>query len=217
MLLGDDCYDYDQGFSGNGQFWLEFRDHKRGDRLGEHDGGTEPEEGLPYAIPNIANATYMGLGADAGKRVITFRDNAGGHYSNSVFDFQAKGIDIELLVDECSYSRFDDDNLTLKNNMFFSITADPIFSVSAGDGVSEDDINSSNAMLAAYFTDAGNEVDDPGFTLDGLSFKIIPTKDVSGNMDNYPAEWFETVNYKGAFDPSSNWADGWTLFSKYMN
>ncbi len=216
-FCGDDSFDYDQGYRGYGQYWAAIQGFERGDRLGEHDGGTDPETGQPYATPTIYNVTYVGRGDGAGKRTITFRDNAGGHYSNSIFYNQEKGIDIELLVDECSYSRFDDDNLTLKNNIFYHITADPIFSVSAGDGVSEDDINSSNAMLAAYFTDAGNEVNDPGFTLDGLSFKIIPTKDVSGNMDNYPAEWFETVNYKGAFDPSSNWADGWTLFSKYMN
>ncbi len=216
-FCGDDSFDYDQGYRGYGQYWAAIQGFERGDRLGEHDGGTDPETGQPYATPTIYNVTYVGRGDGAGKRTITFRDNAGGHYSNSIFYNQEKGIDIELLVDECSYSRFDDDNLTLKNNIFYHITADPIFSVSAGDGVSEDDINSSNAMLAAYFTDAGNEVSDPGFTLDGLSFKIIPTKDVSGNMDNYPSEWFETVNYKGAFDPSSNWADGWTLFSKYMN
>jgi len=30
-------------------------------------------------------------------------------------------------------------------------------------------------------------------------------------------DWFEEVNYKGAFQPNENWAAGWALLSKYMN
>ena len=216
-FCGDDSFDYDQGYRGYGQFWAAIQGFERGDRLGEHDGGTDPETGQPYAIPTIYNVTYVGRGDGAGKRSITFRDNAGGHYSNSIFYNQEKGIDIELLVDECSYTRFENGELSLKNNIFFDITADPIFKVSAGDGVSEPDENDANATLAAYYSSAGNDVSDPGFTLDGLTFQIIPTNNVSGNMDTYPADWFQTVNYKGAFDPNANWAEGWTLFSKYMN
>lgn len=216
-FCGDDSFDYDQGFRGYGQFWLAVQGFERGDRLGEHDGGTDPETGQPYATPTIYNATYVGRGDGAGKRTITFRDNAGGHYSNSIFYNQEKGIDVELLVDECSYTRFGNGELTLKNNILFDIAKDPLLKVSAGDGVSEADETAANAALADYFTTAGNEVTDPGFTLDGLSFKVIPTNDVSGNMDSYPAEWFQTVNYKGAIDPNANWAEGWTLFSKYMN
>ena len=94
--VGDDSYDYDEGFRGYGQFWVAIQDETggSGDRLGEHDGGTDPETGEPYAIPNIYNATYIGRGADAGKRVITFRDNAGGKYYNSIFANQKKGIDV---------------------------------------------------------------------------------------------------------------------------
>ena len=216
-FCGDDSFDYDQGYRGYGQFWAAVQGFERGDRLGEHDGGTDPETAQPYATPTIYNVTYVGRGDGAGKRIITFRDNSGGHYSNSIFYNQEKGIDIELLVNECSYTRFEDGELTLKNNIFFDTSTNPIFKVSVGDGVSEDDENDANAALAAYYLAAGNDVTNPGFTLDGLSFKIIPTNDVSENMDSYPGDWFQIVNYKGAFDPASNWAEGWTLFSKYMN
>ncbi len=213
---GDDSFDYDQGYRGYGQFWVAVQGFERGDRLGEHDGGTDPETGQPYATPTIYNVTYVGRGDGAGKRTITFRDNAGGHYSNSIFYNQEKGIDVELLVDECSYTRFGSGELTLKNNIFYAIT-EPMFKVSADEGVSSDDEDAANAALSDYYENAGNAIVNPGFTLDGLSFKIIPTNDVSGNMDTYPGDWFQTVNYKGAFDPNANWAEGWTLFSKYMN
>ncbi|MGB0881419.1 MAG: hypothetical protein ACPGSO_00590, partial [Vicingaceae bacterium] len=53
--VGDDSYDYDQGFRGKGQFWVAI-ENANSDRGGEHDGGTSPEDGLPYATPVIYNA-----------------------------------------------------------------------------------------------------------------------------------------------------------------
>lgn len=218
VFCGDDLFDYDQGFHGNGQFWVGVQGFGHGDRVGEHDGGTEPETGQPYATPQIFNATYVGLQEGAGKRVITFRDNAGGHYANSIFYQQAFGVDIELLTTECSFSQFQDDNLTLKNNIFYLINEDKLLETTPGEGVSQEETNDANGQLTTYFTSAMNEVYNPGFNLNGLTFDVIPSNDVSENMAAYPTDsWFETVNYKGAFDPNENWTEGWTLFSKYMN
>jgi hypothetical protein len=217
-FCGDDSYDYDQGYRGNGQFWAAIQGFDRGDRLGEHDGGTDPETGIPYATPTIYNVTYLGRGDGAGKRVITFRDNAGGHYANSIFYSQEKGIDIELLTGECSYTRFGAEDLTLKNNIFYQINADPIFVVSAADDVDPLVAEEANSIVAAYFTTATNEVYDPGFTVTSSVFNIIPTNDVSANMGTVPVDsFFQSVNYKGAFEPGNNWAEGWTLVSKYMS
>jgi len=218
-FCGDDSYDYDQGYSGYGQFWLAVQGYGRGDRIGEHDGGTDPETGTPYAIPNIFNVTYMGRGEDAGKRLITFRDNAGGHYANSIMINQARGIDIELLSGECSYSKFESGDLTLTNNMFWDVAASTIFTISAADDVDSTTAANASANVAAYFATAGNAVEDPGITIDEAFslFNPVPTNSVGGTMTNTPDAWFETVNYKGAFDPNgTNWAAGWTLFSKYM-
>lgn len=216
-FCGDDCYDYDQGFRGYGQFWLAVQGFDKGDRIGEHDGGTDPETAQPYATPTIFNATYVGQGAAAGKRVITFRDNAGGHYANSIFYNQAKGVDIELLVGECSYKRFNAGELTLKNNLVFNIASDDYFTVSAADDVPAGDVDAASAVVAAYFAEANNSVTDPGFNVTASVFNVVPTNDVSQNMATPTDSWFKTVNYKGAVDPSNNWLAGWTLFSKYMN
>ncbi len=215
-FCGDDCFDYDQGYRGNGQFWAAIQGYDRGDRLGEHDGGTNPETGQPYAIPNIYNVTYCGRGAGAGRRVLTFRDNAGGHYANSIFYNQEKGVDIELLAGECSYTRFQNQQLTIENNIFYDIIADPIFKIAA-DGVTADEEAAANIVVSTYFTDASNEVYNPGFNVTSDIFNIIPTNDVTANMATIPTNAFFTdVNYKGAFEPGNNWAQGWTLISKYM-
>ena len=107
LFVDDDSYDYDEGYRGFGQYWVTVQEPNAGDRGGEHDGGTDPEDGIPYAAPVIYNATYIGRGIDAGKRAITFRDNAGGWYVNSIFANWGKGIDIENLASgQDSYARF---------------------------------------------------------------------------------------------------------------
>jgi hypothetical protein len=117
---GDDCFDYDEGFRGFGQFWCAVQSTDgEGDRGGEHDGGTDPETAEPYAIPTIFNATYIGNG---NSRTLTFRDNAGGFYNNSIFVDWNAGVDIEDLPDgEDSYKRFLNNQLSLNNNVFWNI------------------------------------------------------------------------------------------------
>jgi len=223
---GDDCYDYDEGFRGQGQFWLAVQDENDGDRIGEHDGGTDPETAEPYATPYIYNVTYIGRGAAAGKRTITFRDNAGGFYRNSIFMNQAQGIDIENLASaEDSYARFSEGNLKLENNIFYNIAGqtdgnDPaangaaLFTIS-GDGADATDLANSQNAFASYFATANNLVLDPGVS----ATNPVPTNSaVSGNTAaidgataNFNASFFTSVSYKGAFDPDgANWAAGWT-------
>ena len=118
---GDDSFDYDEGFRGLGQFWCAVQASDDGDRGGEHDGGTEPETATPYATPVIFNATYIGNGEG---RALTFRDNAGGQYHNSIFVNWAKGVDIENLDSEQdSYKQFQDGELALAGDVFWNIAA----------------------------------------------------------------------------------------------
>ncbi len=212
VYCADDSFDYDEGFRGYGQFWCAIQDPNEGDRIGEHDGGTDPETGTPYAEPKIYNVTYVGRGADAGKRTVTFRDNAGGHYVNSIFVNQAKGIDIENLADaQDSYKQFQDGILTIEHNVFWNIadgTPESIFKIS-GHGSSPADSTAAVEAFSAYFTAAGNEISDPGIS----ASNPVPAAPISDNMGSYPDSWFDNVNYKGAFG-DDNWAAGWTEFFK---
>lgn len=130
----DDGLDYDEGFRGENQFVIVYQDPTDGaaDRGGEHDGGTDPETGTPYATPKFYNVTSVG---NPGSRAITFRDNAGGEYHNSIFVNYGKGIDIEDLLgqEQDSYKQWADGILKLENNIFFNIgagtTAAEIFTV----------------------------------------------------------------------------------------
>lgn len=221
--VGDDAFDYDEGFSGMNQFMAAIQSADEGDRLGEHDGGPSSNElGEPFAHPIFSNVTYVGRGAAAGKRTITFRDNAGGEYHNSIFAEQAKGIDIEYREDgsgsslgQCSYSQWADEGILMLGNNIFQNVADGtgagIFQV-----VSEKDDNDQDLFtvpdqaktdFAAYFESAGNTVADAGVDA------VNPTAsgDVAGTDFEGLDTWFQVVGYKGAFRPNENWAAGWTL------
>jgi len=224
-FCGDDAYDYDEGYRGKGQFWLAIQENTSGNRGGEHDGGTTPEDGAPYAHPIISNATYIGRGISSGERALTFRDNAAGEYHNSIFFNWGKGIDIENLASgEDAYERFLDGELVIKNNVFWDVnvlgtsaSSSDIFKISMGDGWnsaidSTTELNASSSNFQASFDSKNNQVLDPGlnysFNLNGIN--VVPSMSVLSSPVN--DSWFTTVNYVGAFESSSeNWAKGWTL------
>jgi hypothetical protein len=216
----DDAFDWDQGYRGKGQFWLAVQDPTTGDRMGELDGADDPEDGTPLGGGMIYNATFVGKGAAAGSRVMTFRANGGGAFYNGIFVNQTKGVDVELkenLTAASSWKRFKNSELKIENNIFFDVadnTAAGVFKLSVVSGVSASDEASAQADWDAYIANANNTTDvDPGLVYPSTgSFNPVPTGAVSANLASYPTDFFTSVNYKGAFDPAAaNWADGWTL------
>ena len=203
-FCGDDSYDYDEGFRGNGQFWVTIQEEGGSDRGGEHDGGNKPDDGIPYAIPTIYNATYIGNSAS---RAITFRDNAGGHYANSIFHNFAKGIDVEDQASgEDSKARLDAGDLTLTDLIFSDVTASELLLTQNSDGDIQDTLTTSHSNISGITTASDL----------GLSFtNPVPTGgDVSGATAASDS-WFTTATYKGAFDPAgSNWLKGWSALDK---
>jgi hypothetical protein len=178
--VGDDSFDYDEGFRGKGQYWVSLNP---GDRHGEHDGGTDPETAQPYATPTIYNATYIG-----NESKLTFRDNAGGTYSNSIL-LVAK-IDVENLPSgEDSKSRLDDGDLMIKGNVIDAVTVI---------------VDSENASLVAHANVDDNSVVATGVTTTNpVPASATTATGLSGDT------FIEDVSYKGAFS-GTNWAAGWT-------
>ncbi len=215
----DDAFDYDQGYRGKAQFWLAVQDPETGDRLGEFDGADEPENGAPFAIPEIYNATFIG-NDNAGKKTITFRANAGGKIFNSIVINQNKGVDIEIKegsTTESSYKRLVSGDLKIENNIFFNIednTQTGVVKLNPDDAVSSAYLTTSTDFLGNYVANAKNTFDiNPGISTPKISnWSPVPTADVTTNLAEYPSTFFKTVAYKGAFDPNAeNWAKGWTL------
>jgi hypothetical protein len=219
IFCQDDAIDYDEGFRGNGQFWFVLQGTVGGvdfgDRGGEHDGGTTPEDGTPYSHPVIYNATYLGYGESKGKRAVTFRDNAGGEYHNSIFSEYGKGIDVEMMSTASSYNRFTEGNLLLEDNVFWNVAGNSttgIFKISVVDAaVTDADSIAAVANISSYFTTAGNTVENPGvvitYSTDGTLNPVPSTPPAAGTAPS--GAWFDNVTYKGAFG-STNWLAGWS-------
>ncbi|MEL6941743.1 MAG: hypothetical protein AAFO82_03675, partial [Bacteroidota bacterium] len=89
------------------------------DRGGEHDGGNNAMD-LPYSTPIFYNVTSIGRPAS---KAVTFRDNAGGEYHNSIFMNYGEGIDIEYNKNSQfhSFRQFQSGNLKIENNIFYNI------------------------------------------------------------------------------------------------
>ncbi|MDZ7744091.1 MAG: hypothetical protein U5Q03_20750 [Bacteroidota bacterium] len=211
---GDDAFDYDMGYRGKGQFWLTVEDPAIGDKLIEADGGVDPVVGMPYSIPAIFNTTFIGRGNDIEDHLISFFDNAGGRFANSIFLKQGKGVEMEYNPNrDDSYRQYMEGRLEVKNNIFFLVADDTpqgIFTIAAEPGV---DITEEQEQFQAYFTGAGNTVSDPGISMDDMEFSPIPKGNVYENLAEYPDPWFDPVNYKGAFG-AYNWASGWSYLSQ---
>ncbi len=207
----DDGLDYDIAFRGYIQFYAVIVPAD-GNRCGEHDGGDgSTETTQPFAQPVIFNATFIGDTANFDNKLITFRDNAGGEYYNSIFCNTHKGIDIEKLTsNEDSYKRWQEGILKIENNVFWLVAGQTDASnpakllYSHGDGANA----TLDAALSTYFT-SKNTVANPGIS----ASNPVPSNPQTTNLATAPDNWFQNVNYKGAFG-ADNWAKGWTVTFK---
>jgi len=224
---GDDCFDTDEGFNGKSQFWFAIQSDVNGigNRGGEHDGGTVPEDGLPLSIPVHYNCTYIGAGVGTANvendLTFIFRDNAGGRYMNSVFtDFNKAAIDVEDLTSgEDSRHRLEVGDLTLTNNIFYGYGAGSTWDKLVLNGAT------TNAYVATYMSNAANHNDIVDPKLYGISRTnngVLDPRPKSGSPAlsagaAIPSDGFYTqVSYKGAFGPAAgdNWLRGWTFLDK---
>jgi hypothetical protein len=208
---GDDCFDYDEGFRGNGQFWFGLQAADAGDKAGEHDGGTDPEDGMPFAIPVISNITYIGSGAASGNpdnRTFTIRDNAGSKYYNSIFyDFATKAMSIEdLSSGEDSRARLDVGDIDFRNNIWYSFGAGNV-----------DTLICSHDYERVLFTDTArkNWVIDPQLAHVDRMADCDPRPGAAAAVgDVFTVPNHTATNYLGAFEPGANlWVADWSFVS----
>jgi hypothetical protein len=206
-LCGDDSYDYDEGFHGSGQFLVAIQS-SAGNRCAEQDGGpSDNEEGQPYAIPTFVNVSYFGAGQD----LMIFRDNAGGHYHNSIFVNTKSGIRIESRDDKHdAYQQLQEGNLTINNCIASSIEGDIMF-VKAEKG---DEPADADANAMAHWDANGNTTADLGLW-DADEEEYVSYIPASGADGGVAVTGFDAVTYQGAFEPGgSNWAKPWSLYFK---
>jgi hypothetical protein len=223
----DDNFDWDEGFRGKGQFWFAIGASDKGNQAMEMDGGTTPEDGQPYAMPELYNLTLIGSGAtstNTGSNGLIFRDNTGGKLYNSILhDYRtyAVRIETESAQSQDSAKRLAAGDLAITNNIFGTFGAG---TTDAQLFISPNATTGGAAPATNYTADhikANNRINtDPRLT--GISRtrnKGLDPRPAAGSpaltgAKTAPTDgFFAQTDYIGAFK-TANWAKGWSAISQ---
>jgi hypothetical protein len=211
----DDAIDYDLGYQGKMQFCLAIQSNIMGDAIGEHDGGTVPENAKPYSMPVFSNFTCIGAGESSGNPLITFNRNGAGKYYNSIFINQEHGILIEETdYKEDSFEQLQKRNLVFEKNIFYNVAGNELDSILMVYKRETPYSWESRTVLREFFTLHGNTIQDPGIELINGTYHVLPDSVAYQNLHIITDEWYYNVDYKGAFG-SVNWTRDWTLLDKH--
>jgi hypothetical protein len=227
----DDSYDWDEVFTGKGQFWFSIQRSDIADAGGELDGST-PDDLTPYSNPTVYNWTHIGSGAGATASNpvgILLRAGTAGTIANSIVaEMKNKAIEVQDRAAGVNdaYSKLGTGELKILNNLFWNNGANTnidgsstgIIRITSG---AED---ATASALIAHLNGNSNSISDPGIR--GISRdqdnQLDPRPLRSGAAYNtalagFPSDpFFTEVDYKGAFDASPNdlWINGWTALSQ---
>ncbi|MCC6410245.1 MAG: T9SS type A sorting domain-containing protein [Saprospiraceae bacterium] len=225
----DDSYDWDEVYTGKGQFWFSIQRDDVADLGGELDGST-PDDATPYSNPVVYNWTHIGSGpgaAAANPLGWLFRAGTAGVVANSIVAAQKnKVIEVQDKAAPANdaYAKLLNGELKIQSNLFWgqgsasTIDNNGVIRVTSG---TPDDATAS--ALATHLTTNTNAVDNP--EIQSISREQNQQLDprpagntaVTTGLAAYPNDaFFDKVNYKGAFGPFAGqmWARGWTALDR---
>ena len=199
----DDSFDWTDGWTGKGQFWVVQQSGDDADNGFEVDNSSKNNGATPRSAATIYNVTLVGdpAGPESDNGML-IREGAAGTYANFIVTgFNKIGLDID---GESSIAQAESGDLVVKNSIFFKNGKANFGDEKEDDGFDE----------AGYATDNGNKAVDPGLA-DPFS-KTAPNFTPGAGANAVlpaapPADgFFEPVNFIGAVSPSNNWLSGWT-------
>ena len=226
----DDSFDWDEVYSGQGQFWFSIQRPDIADAGGELDGST-PDDLVPYSNPTVYNWTHIGSGAGATASNPVgwlFRAGTAGKVANSIVtEMKNKAIEVQDKNSGTndSHQKLKNGELIIANNLFWAngsnnqidASSTGIIRITSGQPT-QDDPNGTD--LINHLVSNKNAIADPGIA------SVSRTQD--GGLDPRPSSagaayntdlaaiptdpFFTEVNYKGAFSANSDelWIHGWT-------
>jgi len=229
----DDCYDWDESWSGKGQFWFSIQREDIADCGWECDGST-PDDLAPSSNPKVFNGTHIGSGpAAAASNPVGWLLRAGtkGYIANClVTNMKGKGLEVQDKPSNTTsdaYAQLLAGDLILKNNLFYNIGSATAIDGSANGiiriTVSADDATAS--ALISHLTTNSNSISNPEiYSISRIQDgNLDPRPSGTGaaystSLDTYPVgdAFFTTVDYKGAFSTASTsfWLADWSSLAK---
>lgn len=198
----DDSFDWTDGWTGKGQFWVAQQYGDDADNGFENDNSSKNNEAKPRSAPTISNVTLVGdpsgLESDNGMLI---REGAAGMYANFiVVGFNKVGLDVN---NESSHKQVEDGGLIVKNSIFFSNGGGNF-----GDEKDDDDFDE-----AAWAKSLGNKENDPNLAdpFNKINPNFTPGTGASTMTTTIPTDvFFDQVDFIGGVDPNNDWTKGWT-------
>ena len=229
----DDSYDWDEVYTGKGQFWFSIQRPDVADLGGEFD-GTTPDDATPYSNGTVFNWTHIGTGttATAGGIGLLLRAGTAGTIANSIFT-ESRGKAIEVQDKNApandAYEKLKKGELKILNNLFWAngttnaidASANGVIRVTSGNPTQDEPtattlVNhmatnknlSANPMLRGVSRQADGGL-DPRPSRSGAAY--------TGDLAVLPNDpFFTQVDYKGAFgaNPEDLWLSGWSTLAR---
>ncbi|RKU08207.1 hypothetical protein C6501_16790 [Candidatus Poribacteria bacterium] len=203
----DDSFDWTNGWTGKGQFWVAQQYGDDADNGFENDNSDDNNEALPRSEPTIFNVTL--IGDPAGPKSdngMLIREGAAGMYANLIVTgFNKVGLDVNTLS---SHEQANNGGLVVKNSIFFENGKANFGDEKEDDGFDE----------AAWAKGLGNVEKDPNlaapFNKDNPNF--TPSSGTSSVTPSTPPSdsFFDSVNFIGGVDPANDWTIGWTTSAR---
>ena len=203
----DDSFDWTDGWTGKGQFWVAQQYGDDADNGFENDNSSKANEATPRSAPTIYNVTLVGdpVGPESDNGML-IREGAAGTYANFIVTgFNKVGLDVNT---ESSHKQANDGKLVVKNSIFFN----------NGKGNFGDEKDDDGFDEAAWAKGLDNHEKDPNlaapFNKDNPNF-ISGAGATSVTPANPPSDgFFDAVNFIGGVSSSNNWTQGWTTSAR---
>ncbi len=222
--IGDDSFDWTNGWTGRGQFWIAQQRGDDADNGIEADNKADNNDLTPRSNPTLYNVTLIGdPGTDLGEESdigMLLREGTAGIYGNFiVVGFKDEGLRLDHTA---TYQQVVGGSLVVRNSIFHDNRAG-----SFGDGSNKGEDDPSVTALVELANAAGlaiMEVDPmlehpyyhPGDGDEPEEFGVCPTEG-SPALTNYAMPpndgFFEAASYIGACDVGGDWFQGWINLS----
>jgi hypothetical protein len=214
----DDSFDWDQGWSGKGQFWASQQLLTDGNNGIEGDNNRDNNGLVPRSSPTLYNVTLIGTGrgsATKGQKryAMTLRQGTDGKLSNVVaMGFADMGV---LITQDSTCARMSAGGLALTGSFLWDNGRDAATNIS-----NITNVGSVACDVKDWILGKGNKEEEPAlrrpYDLTAPDFRPTPTSPVLsvGVMPPTGDNFFTVAPYAGAFGPAAadDWTAGWTAY-----
>jgi hypothetical protein len=200
--IGDDCFDWTDGWTGKAQYIVAQQYGDAGDQGFESDNNGEDNTATPFSNPTIMNVTLVGApgSSDSDIGMLLREGTKAKIYNGIVMGFGDFGLDIDH---QQTFDNVASGELIVDNFIFYNNALD--FS-DDDDGFDEENfaLNTMTNNLVA----TQSPVADP-YNIGSPNFS--PQNDaLSHPTQTAPDAFFDNVSFLGGVSPSNNWTVGWT-------